>query len=83
MALSWLAIEDGWEVIDRSGRLVGEVHEVVGDADHDIFRGLRVMTPAGIESYVPAADVGEIADGRVAVTVDAGAMLSADENERL
>lgn len=74
MRLSWFVIEEGWEVVDASGRLAGEVHEVVGDRDADIFDGLRVMTPGGIESYVPADRVGDIEDGRVAVAIDAGAL---------
>lgn len=74
MSVSWFLIEEGWEVVDTSGRVAGEVHEVVGDRDADIFDGLRVMTPGGIESYVPADRVGEIEDGRVAVSVDAGAL---------
>ena len=72
--VSWFLIEEGWEVVDTSGRLAGEVHEVVGDRDADIFDGLRVMTPGGIESYVPAERVGRIEDGRVAVRIDAGAL---------
>ncbi|MEX2195047.1 MAG: PRC-barrel domain-containing protein [Thermoleophilaceae bacterium] len=78
MSVSWLMIEEGWEVVDTSGRVAGEVHELVGDRDADIFDGLRVMTPGGIESYVPAARVGDIQDGRVAVSIDAGALPDED-----
>jgi hypothetical protein len=77
MSVSWLLVEDGWEVVDASGRVAGEVSEVVGDPDADIFDGLKVLTPAGIETYVPADRVGEIEDGRFAVRIDAGAL--ADE----
>lgn len=76
--VSWLLIEDGWEVVDAAGRLAGEVHEVVGDRDADIFDGLRVMTPGGIPSYVAADRVGDIRDGRVAVRIDAGALPDED-----
>lgn len=75
MPLSWYLIEEGWEVVDTSGRLAGEVHAVIGDEDADIFDGLRVMTPAGIASYVQADRVGAIEDGRVTVAIDAGALL--------
>lgn len=78
MSLSWLLIEESWEVVDTSGRVAGEVHEVVGDRDADIFDGLRVMTPGGIDSYVPAERVGEIQEGRVTVRVDAGALPDED-----
>lgn len=72
--ISWFLVEEGWEVVDTAGRIAGEVHEVVGDRDKDIFDGLRVMTPGGIETYVPAEHVGAIEDGRVAVNIDAGAL---------
>lgn len=72
--VSWYLIEEGWEVVDTAGRLAGEVHGVVGDLDADIFDGLVVMTPGGIESYVPADRVGSIQDGRVSVRIDAGAL---------
>ena len=75
MPLSWYVIEVGWEVVDPSGRLAGEVHEVVGDEDADIFDGLRVMTPAGVSAYVPADRVGEIEEERVSIGIDAGALL--------
>lgn len=76
MNVSWLLVEDGWEVVDASGRVAGEVSEVVGDPDADIFDGLKVMTPAGIETYVPADRIGVIEEGRVAVRIDAGALPS-------
>ena len=72
--VSWYLIEEGWEVVDTAGRLAGEVHGVVGDQDADIFDGLMVMTPGGIESYVPADRVGSIEDGRISVRIDAGAL---------
>ena len=75
MALSWYVIEEGWEVVDPSGRLAGEVHAVIGDEDADIFDGLRVMTPAGVAAYVPGDRVGEIEEGRISIAIDAGALL--------
>jgi hypothetical protein len=64
---SWLAVEPGWEVTDRSGEVIGEVTEVIGDQDADIFDGLRFETEAGEERYAPAERVGEITDGRVSL----------------
>ena len=68
--VSWLMIESGWELVDRSGAPLGEVTRVVGDADADIFDGLQFETPDGDERYVPAELVGEITEGRV--EIDAG-----------
>ena len=62
---SWLMVEPGWGVAERSGEVVGEVTEVVGDQDADIFDGLRFETESGEERYAPAELVGEIEDGRV------------------
>ncbi len=67
---SWLTIEPGWEVVDASGSAVGEVREVLGDPDADIFNGLRVDGPEG-DVYVPADSVEEIVDGRVLLETDA------------
>jgi hypothetical protein len=78
--VSWYMIEEGWEVVDTAGRLAGEVHGVVGDQDADIFDGLMVMTPGGIQSYVPAERVGSIEDGRISVRIDAGALPDEDES---
>jgi hypothetical protein len=59
-------IEPGWEVVDASGQSVGQVDEVVGDPERDIFDGLRVATGLlGEPRYVPAEKVGEINEGRV------------------
>jgi hypothetical protein len=68
--VSWLMIESGWELVDRSGEPLGEITAVVGDADADIFDGLRFETPGGDERYVRAELIGEITEGRV--EVDAG-----------
>ena len=68
---SWFTIEQGWEVHDRSGALIGEVLAVVGDENADIFDGLRFETGDGDERFVEADRVGEIVDGRV--RLEAGA----------
>lgn len=69
--VSWYLIEQGWEVVDSNGKTIGKVEETVGDSTLDIFDGLTVGT--GLLSkprYVPAELVGEIVDGRVALTID-------------
>jgi hypothetical protein len=71
---SWYAIEPGWQVVDPAGAAIGEVTAVVGDQDADIFDGLRIETADGEERYVPADQVGEIVEGRVALGVDASGL---------
>jgi sporulation protein YlmC with PRC-barrel domain len=64
--VSWLVIEPGWEVVTSDGERVGEVKEVVGDTNADIFDGLSVAT--GLlkrEKYVPSERVNEIVEGEV------------------
>jgi uncharacterized protein YrrD len=76
--VSWLMIEPGWEVDTSDGERVGEVKEVVGDTNADIFDGLSVST--GLlkrEKYVPAERVTEIVEGVVRLE------LSKDEFEQL
>ena len=90
---SWLAIEPGWELSERSGAVIGEITEVVGDPDADIFDGLRFEQAGGGELYVPADRVGPIVEGRVQLAVEAselpaesgpgGAELSRDRESEL
>lgn len=76
--VSWLVVEPGWEVVDRDGRAVGRVDELVGDTGKDIFSGLKVLTGIlGRARFVPAERVRMIVDGRVELD------LSKDEVERL
>jgi hypothetical protein len=76
--VSWLVVEQGWEVVDRDGEKIGEVDEIVGDAAEDIFNGL-VISSGWLERprYVPAERVAEITAGRVRLSV------SRTEAERL
>jgi hypothetical protein len=72
--VSWFVIERGWKVVAADGSEVGTVDETVGDSSHDIFDGLTVRT-GRLEKprYVPAEQVGEITEGRVALTISAEA----------
>jgi hypothetical protein len=64
--------------VDSAGESVGQVEEVLGDTNADIFDGLAVATGVlGKPSYVPAERVGEIREGRVQLE------LTADEVSRL
>jgi hypothetical protein len=58
--VSWLMIEPGWEVVDRQGKRVGAVNEVLGEREADIWDGLTVSG-----DYVAAEDVAEIVEGRI------------------
>ena len=64
--VSWLLIRSGWKVYASDGTEVGEVDEVAGDDNADIFDGLAVATSAlGRPKYVPAESVTTITEGRV------------------
>ena len=69
--VSWFLVDKGWTVAGRDGRGLGTVHEVVGDADKDIFNGLAV-SPGFLRSvrYVPAERVWRIVEGRVELDLD-------------
>ena len=78
--VSWYLIEQGWEVVGSDGEKLGKVEETVGDSSLDIFDGITVST--GLLSkprYVPAELVGEIVEGRVALTIDKDRFESLDE----
>jgi hypothetical protein len=64
--VSWLLIEAGWKVCAADGSEVGQVDEVVGDTNVDIFDGLAIATTRfGKPLYVPAEQVAEIVEGTV------------------
>lgn len=53
-------------MVSSDGAAVGNVDEVVGDDEHDIFDGLAVAISAlGKPRYVPSEQVGEITEGVV------------------
>ena len=64
--VSWLVIEKGWAVLDRTGQQVGKVAEVIGDLERDIFTGLA-LSPGLLATarYAPAERVRTIVDGEV------------------
>jgi hypothetical protein len=76
--VAWLVIETGWEVVGSDGERLGEVKEVIGDTNADIFDGLSVSTGLLKQpKYVPSERVGEIVEGRVSLD------LAKDDFERL
>jgi uncharacterized protein YrrD len=73
--VSWFLIEHGWKVVDRNGDDVGQVHEIVGDSNADIFNGLAISTGLlGAPRYVPAEHVASIIEGQVQLDLDADAV---------
>jgi hypothetical protein len=85
-AVSWKAIQHGWEVRSSDGERVGVVFLVVGDENADIFDGLAITHHGGFAfhnyadrpHYVEAERVGEIDDsGRVSL------LLTAEDARRL
>ncbi len=68
--VSWIVIEKGWTVLDSNGDAVGQVHEVTGDENADIFDGLSIT--AGMLSkntYVPSEHVAAIREGEVVLDI--------------
>ena len=64
--VSWLMIRPGWKVCGSDGTEVGEVDEVTGDDNADIFDGLAVAASRlGKPKYVPAEQVKTITEGRI------------------
>jgi hypothetical protein len=64
--VSWLLIRPGWKVVTADGAEYGQVDEVAGDENSDIFDGLAVATSTFAKPrYVPAERVTEITDGVV------------------
>jgi sporulation protein YlmC with PRC-barrel domain len=64
--VSWLVVEPGWKVVDAEGNEVGQVEEVEGDPNADIFNGLIISTGLlGGRRYVPAEQTSLITVGRV------------------
>ena len=78
--VSWFLIEPGWKVLDPAGEEIGQVEEVVGDTETDIFNGLKIATGLlGGSHYVPAERVAEIRDGSVALDVKEDALAEFDD----
>jgi hypothetical protein len=68
--ISWLMIRPGWKVVARDGSELGEVDEVAGDENVDIFNGLSVTTDLFDEPrYVPSEEVDAIVDGEVRLSL--------------
>ena len=76
--VSWLQIQQGWNVITSDGIVIGTVAQVEGDKQGDIFDGLAVASgqPAQMR-YVPGEQIGTIYPGEVTLKIasaDAGTL---------
>lgn len=77
--IAYLALERGTPVYDVAGKRVGEVEEVLGDLQADIFEGIRVE--AGLlhgRHLVAGADqIASIHERGVALAVNRGELTEA------
>ncbi len=69
--VSWLQIEQGWNVVTSDGVDVGTVAQIEGDKQDDIFNGLAVESGSQIR-YVPGESVGQIFPGQVTLKMGSG-----------
>ncbi len=76
--VSWLQIEQGWNVVASDGVIVGTVAQVEGDKQTDNFDGLAVKSTQSTQlRYVPGEQVGAIYPGEVTLKIasaDAGTL---------
>jgi hypothetical protein len=81
--VSWIVVEEGWEVVGRDEKPLGKVKEVLGDENADIFDGL-VLSPGLLrkDRYVPSERVTGIYEGRVDLDLDEAGVETLDERDR-
>jgi hypothetical protein len=78
--VAWTMIERGWKVYASGGEHVGQVEEIAGDENVDIFDGLSVETHlTDPDIYVPAESVGTITTDRVDLTITQDAFTGLSE----
>ncbi|HEU5476367.1 MAG TPA: DUF2171 domain-containing protein [Gaiellaceae bacterium] len=78
--VSWLMIKPGWKVYASDGTEVGEVDEVAGDDNQDIFNGLAIATTAlGRPKYVPAERVTTITEGHIDLSLTRDQVEASEE----
>jgi hypothetical protein len=73
-------IRPGWKVYASDGTEVGQVDEVAGDENVDIFDGLAVAASALAKpKYVPAESVTTITEGRVNLSLSSADFAETSE----
>ncbi len=80
--VAWLMVEGGWAVVSSDGEQVGQVREVLGDENADIFDGLAV-DPGLLKKakYVPAERVGVIVEGSITLELTKAEFDALDDHE--
>jgi hypothetical protein len=69
--VSWLAIRPGWKVLAEDGSEIGQVDEVTGDENRDIFDGVSIaVTALGQPRYVDSDHIDVIEEGVVHLSLD-------------
>jgi hypothetical protein len=66
--VAWIVCQVGWEVVDQSGSSLGQLTEVLGDQERDIFDGIRYRAADGSVTEVHAEQISEIDEGRLVVS---------------
>jgi hypothetical protein len=76
--ISYLALEEGTEVLSSDGEPIGKVAHVLADADDDIFDAIEVDATSlpGGHVFADAEQVGEIHTDAVTLKLDAEAARS-------
>lgn len=70
--VSWLQIQQGWNVLTSDGTSIGTVAQIEGDKQDDIFDGLAVESGDPVQvRYVPGEQVGMIYPGEVTLKIAA------------
>jgi hypothetical protein len=69
-SVSWLSIARGWKVMAADGSEIGEIDEVIGDENSDIFDGISIaMSALGQPRYARADQVASIEQGSVRLSL--------------
>jgi hypothetical protein len=77
--ISWMALEEGTEVVAADGESVGKVAKVIADVQKDIFSGITFRTGLlSTQRFAPAALVETITPQAVRLSVSS---TEADELE--
>lgn len=71
--VAWTVLRRGMNVVGADGSDIGEVEEVLGDPDDDIFHGLVIKRAGGGERVELAAmHVRKMTDHHIVTDLDAG-----------
>jgi len=78
--VSWLQIQPGWKVIGVDGTAIGNVVQVAGDKQADIFNGLAIRADeSAVALYVPGEQVRAIFPGEVTLELTGAAVATLEE----